>query len=637
MATETSPPGVAADDPGASFLQAVAHHQQGRLDAAEPLYRAVLGRIPTHAGALLNLGLILKAQGRYETALSLWRTSVLNNPGQGAAHNASAKVLSMLNRLPEALLALDAALAIEPRDADALNTRGNVLARLGRLPEALASYDATLEVHPDSALGWINRANVLGTMRRPVEAVASYRRGLELNPDAVEALGQMLFQQLQICDWTDYARTSARIEAHVAAGRMADLPFTLLSHSDDPALQLACANAHLKTRFPVPLQKLWNGEAYGHEKLRVAYVSSDFRSHAVAHLIAGLFERHDSSRFEISGYALGPRTDDAKRRRIRAAFPVFHDVADKTEAEIARMIRAAETDIVVDLNGFTANCRSGIFLHRPAPIQINYLGHPGTMGAGIVDYILADGRVIPPGCERFFGEQVIRLPHSYQVNDQDREIAAHTPTRAEAGLPQEAFVFTCFNANQKLSPPVFEVWMRLLKAVPGSVLWLLQANETVAGNLRAEAQARGVSGDRLVFAPKVPAEDHLARHRLGDLFLDTLPYNAHTTASDALWAGLPIVTCAGRGFAARVASSLLTAVGMPELITESLEAYEALALDLATHPEKLAAIKARLLVNREAAPLFDTDLTRRHIEAAYTAAWERHQRGEPPRGFDLEP
>lgn len=300
------------------------------------------------------------------------------------------------------------------------------------------------------------------------------------------------------------------------------------------------------------------------------------------------------------------------------------------------MIRAAEIDIVVDLTGLTTHCRPGIFAHRPAPLQFNYLGHPGTVGADFFDYILADGHVIPPGAERFYSEQVIRLPHSYQVNDHSRVVPPETPTRVEAGLPDDAFVFACFNATYKLNPQVFDTWMRLLSKVPGSVMWLLESHPAVVRNLRAEAQERGVSGDRLVFAPKVTPEDHLARHRLADLFLDTLPYNAHTTASDALWTGLPIVTCAGQGFAARVAASLLNAVGLPELITESLEAYEALALDLATHPERLADLKARLAARIKDAPLFDTDLSRRHIEAAYTAAWERQQRGEPPAAFNVE-
>lgn len=631
--TDTGPP----PDTAADFQEAVRLHRLGRLDEAEPLYRAVLSQRPVDPYALLNLGLILKARGHLENALGLWRTGALNNPGHEELPIASGKVLSILGRVDEALAAFDAALAISSQHIDALNCRGNVLARMGRHAEALASYDQVVALQPTYALAVLNRAHVLAALGRPEEAVAAYRAGLRLTPDSDEAKGAKLFQQLQICDWSDYKAASDLVVRRLGEGAAADLPFTLLSHCDDPAVQLAAANRHLKTRFPVARQTLWRGEAYAHDKIRVAYVSADFRNHAVAHLIAGLFERHDRSRFEISGYALGPRVEDSHRDRIRAAFPVFHDVAQVGDLEVARMIRAAETDIVVDLNGYTAHCRPGIFAHRPAPIQINYLGHPGTMGPGIMDYILADRVVIPPGSESFFGEQVIRLPHSYQVNDRDRAIAARTPSRAEAGLPPDGFVFACFNANYKLNPPVFDLWMRLLAKVPGSVLWLLEGKDPVGRNLRAEARARGVDPGRLVFAPRAAPADHLARHRLADLFLDTLPYNAHTTASDALWTGLPLITCAGRGFAARVAASLLRAVGVPDLITETLEAYEALALDLATNPARLALLKARLAAGLGAVPLFDTDLTRRHIEAAYTTAWERQQRGEAPSAFDVAP
>lgn len=632
MTKEGSPSEAAAAD----LNEAVRLHRLGRLDEAELLYRAVLSRLPVHPYAMLNLGLILKARGQFENALGLWRTAAINNPNMGGIPLASGKVLAMLGRLPEALSAFDQTLKIAPADVDALNCRGNVLARLGRQSDALVSYNQALAVQPDYGLALINRGNVLGYLRRPEEAVASYREGLRLHPTGVEALGQLLHQQLQICDWSDYEQTRALIAQRISEGASADLPFSFLAHNDDPAAQLACAQVHIRARFPVRPAALWNGETYRHDRIRVAYVSADFRNHAVAHLIAGLFERHDKARFEISGYALGPPSDDAKRQRIRAAFPVFHDVARLSDLQVARMIAAAETDIVVDLTGLTTHCRPGIFAHRPAPLQINYLGHPGTMGADFIDYILADRHVIPPDAERFYSEQVIRLPDSYQVNDHDRVVPPETPTRGEAGLPAGAFVFACFNATYKLNPPLFDVWMRLLNKVPGSVLWLLESNPVVVRNLRAEAQARGVSGDRLVFAPKVSPEDHLVRHRLADIFLDTLPYNAHTTASDALWTGLPIVTCAGQGFAARVAASLLQAVGLPELITESLEAYEALALELATHPERLADLKARLAAAIKGAPLFDTDLSRRHIEAAYTIAWERQQRGEAPAAFNVE-
>ena len=633
MTNEGPPSDTSADD----FNEAVRLHRLGRLDEAEPLYRAVLSRRPVDPDALLNLGLILKARGQLENALGLWRTGSVNNPEREALPIASGKVLAGLGRLGEALAAFDQALRITPASFDALNCRGNVLARLGRPLDALASYDQALVVQPDYGLSLINRGNVLGLLGRPEEAVASYRRGRQLNAGAVETPGQLLHQQLQVCDWIDYDESRALIAQQIAEGQAADLPFSFLAHNDDPAAQLACAQIHAKGRFPIRPAPLWRGEAYRHETIRVAYVSADFYAHATAHLIAGLLERHDKGRFEITAYALGPSIEDDKRRRIRAAVRDFHDVASLSDLEIARRIRLAEADIVVDLKGYTTHCRPGIFAHRPAPLQISYLGFPATMGAEFIDYILADHHVIPAGSERFYSEKVIRLPHSYQVNDRGRDLGPPPMTRAEAGLPRDGFVFASFNANYKLTPQVFDVWMRLLHAVEGSVLWLLHTNDAVVRNRRAEAQARGVSSDRLVFAPRAALDQHLARHRLADLFVDTLPISAHTTASDALWAGLPLLTCVGGSFASRVAAGALHAVGLPELVTDNLKAYEALALDLATNPVRLAELKARLAAKIRGAPLFDTDLTRRHIEAAYTMAWERQQRGEAPAAFDVEP
>lgn len=632
MSSEGPPP-----DTEAAFQEAVRLHRLGRLDEAEPLYRAVLSQRPVDPYALLNLGLILKARGQLENALGLWRTGALNNPDQADLPIASGKVLAGQGRLGEALAAFDQALKTAPTNFDALNCRGNVLARLGRPLDALASYDRCLAAQPDYGLAMVNRANVLGLLRRPEEAVASYREGRRLNAGTVESLGQLLHQQLQICDWTDYEAARAEIARRIGEGAPADLPFSFLAHNDDPAAQLACAQVHAKGRFPSRPPPLWRGETYSHDKIRVAYVSADFFTHATAHLIAGLLERHDADRFEVTGYALGPGVEDDMRQRIRAALHEFHDVATLSDLEVARRIRAAEVDIVVDLKGYTTHCRPGIFAHRPAPIQISYLGFPATMGVEFMDYILADRHVIPPGAEPFYSEQVIRLPHSYQVNDRRGEVGPPALTRGEAGLPTKGFVFASFNANYKVTPEVFDVWMRLLRQVEGSVLWLLQTNDAVVANLRREAQARGVTPERLVFAPRAALDEHLARHQLADLFVDTLPISAHTTASDALWAGLPLITCVGRSFASRVAAGVLHTVGLPELITDSLDAYEALALALATHPERLADLKARLAAQIKGAPLFDTDLSRRHIEAAYATAWERQQRGEAPAAFDVAP
>jgi predicted O-linked N-acetylglucosamine transferase (SPINDLY family) len=354
-------------------------------------------------------------------------------------------------------------------------------------------------------------------------------------------------------------------------------------------------------------------------------------------LIAGLFEAHDRSRFEITAMSFGPDENDEMRARLRAAFDRFIDVGNKSDREVAGLLRELEIDIAVDLQGYTKGCRPAILAQRGAPIQVNYLGYPGTMGANYMDYILADRHLIPPEDFASYAERVVWLPDSYQVNDTKRRIADHAPSRSELGLPEGAFVFCCFNNNYKIAPRVFDVWMRLVSRVQGSVLWLLEDNNTAARNLRKEALQRGVAPERLLFAPRARMEDHLARQRQADLFLDSFPYNAHVTASDALWAGLPVVTRVGGAFASRVAASLLHAVGLSELITTTWEDYERLALALATDRRRLDDVKAKLGLERVTHPLFDTDRFRRHIEAAYISMWERGQRGEPPAAFAVPP
>jgi protein O-GlcNAc transferase len=373
-----------------------------------------------------------------------------------------------------------------------------------------------------------------------------------------------------------------------------------------------------------------------HDRMRIAYLSANFHQHAIGYLTAELFERHDRSRFEVIGVSFGIDDKSAQRARIVRAFDQFHDVGMQPDDEVAKLLRRLNVDIAVDLMGHTQLARPQILAHRPAPVQVNYLGYPGTMGAEFMDYVIADPIVLPLDQQPFYAESIVHLPDCYQVNDSKRTIAARTPSRREAGLPEQGFVFCCFNNAWKITKPFFEVWMRLLGAVDGSVLWLLRDNPDTEGNLRQEAQARGIDTARLVLAERLPLEDHLARHRLADLFLDTLPYNAHTTASDALWAGLPVLTCRGLSFAGRVGASLLGAVGLPELVATDLPGYEALALKLATDAPALASIRQKLDRNRLTHPLFDTDRLCRHIEAAFTTMRDIRWRGELARPFSVE-
>jgi predicted O-linked N-acetylglucosamine transferase (SPINDLY family) len=398
--------------------------------------------------------------------------------------------------------------------------------------------------------------------------------------------------------------------------------------------QLRAAETWVAERCP-EMPALWRGERYRYDRIRVAYLSADFHSHATAYLAAGLFEAHDRSRFETVAISFGPDDSSEMRGRLKGAFDRFIDVRDKSDHAAATLLNEMEIDIAVDLKGFTQDARPGILAYRPAPVQVNYLGHPGTMGARYIDYLIADRRIVPEGHERHYREKIVCLPDSYQANDRKRRIAERTPTRAEEGLPDTGVVFCSFNGSFKITPEVFDIWMRLLKSAEGSVLWLLDDNPTAVRNLKREAEARGVPAQHLVFAPRRPLDVHLARHRLADLFLDTLPCNAHTTASDALWAGLPVLACTGNTFAGRVAASLLFAVGLPELITDSLSSYEAMAMKLALDPTELAQLKAKLAAQRNTAALFDTERFTRDLESAYVTMWERSQRGMPPESFSV--
>ena len=435
---------------------------------------------------------------------------------------------------------------------------------------------------------------------------------------------------MHICDWINFDIECAHLTSSVRNKKANTEPFAFLGISSSPDDQLQCAKLWVAEKYP-PFQKpIWRGEHYRHDRIRVAYVSADFHQHATSYLMAGMFECHDKSRFEITAISIGPEDSSEMRRRLRRSFEHFIDAKALSDAEIASRISEAEIDILIDLKGFTQDARTNVFAQRPAPIQVNYLGYPGTMGASYIDYIIADQTVIPDECRKFYSEKVAVLPNTYQVNDRKRVISDKAFTRSDVGLPSQGFVFCCFNSKYKITPRIFDRWMRILKQVEGSVLWLLEDNTSAASNLKKEAVARGVSSERLVFAKRMPLPEHLARHKLADLFLDTLPYNAHTTASDALWAGLPVLTCIGETFAGRVAASLLNAIHLPELITTTPEAYEQTAVDLATHPEKLAAIRHKLAENRLTTPLFDTKRFTKHIEVAYTMMYERHQAGLAP-------
>ena len=616
--------------------QALELHRQGRLAEAENFYTAILRTKPDHFDALHMLGVIKGQQGNNEASATLIKEALRASPDSPEAFYNLGIALANLGRHEEALASYDRALALKPDYAEAHNNRGNMLFELKRHEEALASYDRALTIKPDYPDALNNHGNALQMLNRHEEAIRDFERLLSIDPNFKYLKGKLLHSKMQCCVWDAFEVTAAQLARDVQVGKRSTVPFEFLTISQSLADQLQCSQAFVQDKYPPSSSPVWQGESYRHDRIRIAYLSADFHDHATACLMAGLFEQHDRKRFETIAISFGPDRPSEMRKRLEAAFDRFIDVRQKSDREVASMLHEMEVDIAVDLKGFTGELRTGIFALRPAPIQVNYLGFPGTMGAEYIDYILVDRWVVPEEERQYYAEKVVYLPDSYQVNDSKRRIAKRTPSRAKLGLPEKGFVFCSFNNNYKITPFMFDIWMRLLRQVEGSVLWLLEGNAAVVRNLRREAEKRGVSPDRLIFAPRAKPEDHLARHGLADLFLDTLPYNAHTTVSDALWAGLPVVTCLGTTFAGRVAASLLNAVRLPELITHSLADYEALALKLAQDKKALTKIRSKLARNRKTCPLFDTDRFRRNIEKAYVTMWERYQRGEPPASFAVQ-
>lgn len=534
----------------------------------------------------------------------------------------------------DALESFRRATEADPRCAQAHLSLATALTLTGAAQRALPSYDAAIAIAPREFRAHLLRGWALRQCNRLDEASASLETALQLQPDVPQAVAEALICYAWTCDWRGVERMTAALRRIPGALAVTE-PSTIIAFSDDPAEHATAARAQAE-RIASSRSTLPPTPRYSHRDIRVAYVSRDFFAHATSFLMAELFELHDRADFSILGVSLARDDGSAVRRRIVAGCDRFVEMRDQSDHEIAAWLREQEVDIAVDLKGFTGFARPGIFALRPAPVQVSYLGHPGTLGASFIDYLIADEFLIPPQAQASFAEKIAYLPDSYQVNDRKRAVSQSVPTRLEAGLPAEGLVFCCFNNSWKITAAVFDVWMRLLRAVEGGVLWLLADNRWAVESLRHEAVVRGVAAERLIFAQRAPNEEHLARHRLADLFLDTLPCNAHTTASDALWSGVPIVTCAGRSFPSRVAGSLLRAVGLQQLVTQSLEEYEALALSLARDPERLGALRAHLTQGRERLPLFDTPRFCRHLEQAYRHMTRTQRDGKPAATFHVE-
>jgi protein O-GlcNAc transferase len=612
----------------------------GQPEEAIKVYRRAIELRPDYGPAHSDLGCALQEVGQIEEAMREHKRAIELQPESAEAHNNHGVTLKAQGRYAEALSALKTAIAIRPNYAEAHSNIGVVLGLTGEHREAVAAYRKAIEIDPKLLLAYVNLAGTLWEQNLLGEAIAIYGKALTIDPDQPAALLDHYHLRRHACDWDGIAAAEEKILSSTYRKGQAVAPFAILNVPCGPEDHLLSARQWSKRLLRVnkaPFTYAPVRSASGGKRLRIGYLSADFYGHATASLIAELIERHDRQRFEIFGYCFSRDDDSAARHRLVAGFDNFVNIRGLSHAEAARRINADAVDILVDLKGYTDNARTEILACRPAPIQVNYLGYPGPMGADFIDYIIADDFILPMDQQPFYDERIVHLPGCYQPNDTQRPIAEEWPSRAECGLPETGIVFACFNNSYKITPDVFASWMRILHAVPGSVLWLLEANALVRENLQRKAMANGVDPARLVFAPRMKVPEHLARHRNADLFLDTAPVNAHTTASDALWAGLPVLTCAGESFVARVCGSLLRAVGLDELITYAPDQYERTAIALARSPETLAAIRQRLNNSKASAPLFDIMRYKDGLEAAFEHMAELRDNGHRPRSFAVSP
>ena len=617
-----------------SLVRALINAQD--VDAADAASAALISRQPASADAWLLRGNALQLAGDHQAAVASYGRALELHAELPAALNNQGHSLRLLRRFEQALATFERALALRPGYPMALNNLGLVFLDLKRMPEALRAFDAALAADPGFQEARSNRGTALLEQRRYAEASQEFARLSLEAPNFGSALGNLLWARRNCCDWADHDALGSQILAAVEHGAFIDTPLPFLFTSDSPRAQLRCARTFTLVRYPPRKGLIATRPSAAAGPIRIAYLSGDFGAHAVSTLLAGVIEHHDAECFSTFAVGWGRKRDGDMRQRLERAFGRFFDVTQRSDREVAELILDLHVDIAVDLTGHTGGQRTGIFAYRPAPIQVNFLGFPGTSGARYFDYVIADSVVIADGEEKFYSECVARLPHCFLPTD-DRRIVAEPASRADAGLPERGFVFCAFNNPAKITPQLFAIWMRILQDVPESVLWLRVDLPVARENLLREARARGVGSDRLVFAPALStSEAHLARYRLADLFLDTLPYGAHATACDALWAGVPVLTCRGRSFAGRVAASLIGALGLAELVADSLEAYARTARELAADSERLASIRARLKELRHGSSVFNTALYCRNLETAYRTMYSRHRDGLPAAAFSVE-
>lgn len=606
---------------------------KGEVQSAATSLDRALALQPEFPDAWFLRGNLLQQSGRLEESVQSYERAIALRPEFPQGLNNLAVALRAQRRMVLALDRVERALALQPAYPSALNNRGLILLDCERRLAAVDSFRQAITANPQFADALHNLGTALMQLGSFEEARDAFARLAALAPAFRHVRGNLLHARLNMCDWTDHDAAAQSIAGAVADGEHADVPMSFLCVSGSAALQRRCAQVYTDAHYPVQLEMRGRRVRAKRDRIRVAYLSGDFGAHAVTYLLCGVFERHDATRFETTALSWGRQGDGAVRQRVEAAFSRFVDITTISDADVAGMMRELEVDIAVDLTGHTRGHRTGILARRPAPVQVNYLGLPATMGAEYMDYIIADRFLIPEDRQIHYTEKVVRLPVSYQPNDDRRELMADSRPRSAHGLPERGLVFCSFNSNFKFNPATFDVWMRLIRSVPDSVLWLLATSTGAEDNLRREAVVRGVDPRRLVFAKRASYEEYLGRYVHVDLVLDTQPFNGGTTVSDALSMGVPVLTCVGDGFSARMAGSVLSSLGLAELLTGSMAEYETAALDLGMNPERLIQLRQKLRQLRMNHPFFDTGRYRHYLEAAYETMWERCAAGLPPAGF----
>ena len=600
-----------------------------KFDAADQLAEKVLSIDPSIAIVWCSRGIALNNLKSYDLAVNAYEHAIRINPMYYEAWSNQSLPLHALNRSEDALRSCLKALEINPNYAEAWFNKALLLHKLNKCDDALAAYDRAIQIHPNYDDAWMSLGEMLADLKLYTKALTAFQRALEINPKLEFLYGTLTQTELHICKWDNYYLRKEVISKGLSNGEKIVQPLTALSLFDDEKKQLQAAKIFSelsKSDFSDPILQKRVGN-----KIRVAYISPDFKLHPLSYLTAGLFESHDRTQFEIIGVSL--KSSDARdqmRRRLIGAFDEFYEIEDKPNEAKINILRNLKIDIAVDMCGHTKSAQTYIFSSRISPIQINYLGYPGTMGHPSIDYMIADHILVPCSSASNYSEKIIYMPHSFQVNDSKRYFSNHALSRAEYGLPEEGFIFCCFNNSYKISPDVFDGWMRILSRVKKSILWLIGGVPEVIDNLHRQAILRGINPDRVIFAGVLDYREYLDRYRIADLFIDTLPFNAGTTASDALWSGLPVLTQTGKSYAGRMASSLLTALDLKMLITENQADYENQAVTLAENPKLLLDIKKSLLESKKKSTLFNTNLFASLLEKVYFEVYERHKKGLLP-------